>query len=560
MLVPAKLGPSLLWAFTAYVLYKILKAFYGQRASPLRNLPGPKSSHWFHGNMRELRDDEDLGLQEGWVQTYGRTLKFHQFLGRPQLFTTDTKALHHILSRTDIYQKPPGARITLGSIVGPGVLVVENEQHKQQRKIMNPAFGAPQVRALTSIFVDTSIQLRDIWAAQVPKDGGVARVEIIPWLNKATPGHHWPGRINALAREDSAPPDELTSAFQALLTAETDFTFLRLLQIKIPLLRCLPTKSNIASKESQATLTRIGMKLLADSKREIAENGTFETGNGRDLLTLLVRANTSKEIPVSQRMSDEDVIAQVPTYLVAGHETTSTALTWALFSLTQNVAAQTRLREELLSVSTDKPTMDELNELKYLDCVGEFHLHFSQRQRCSMPFADEDQQFSVRETFRVHAPATVSARIAVQDDIIPFGTPYTDTHGTVHETLRIRKGEMVLIPILALNRDLGIWGPDAMEFVPERWDSEPPLARTIPGIWGHMLTFLGGPKSCIGYRFSVVETKALLFTLIRAFEFELAVPVEYIGKKSTFLVQRPMVLSEREAGNQMPLLLRPVVR
>ncbi|KAJ7500556.1 cytochrome P450 [Mycena galericulata] len=514
MLVPAKLGPSLLWAFTAYVLYKILKAFYGQRASPLRNLPGPKSSHWFHGNMRELRDDEDLGLQEGWVQTYGRTLKFHQFLkgqqGRPQLFTTDTKALHHILSRTDIYQKPPGARITLGSIVGPGVLVVENEQHKQQRKIMNPAFGAPQVRALTSIFVDTSIQLRDIWAAQVPKDGGVARVEIIPWLNKATldiiglAGFNY--RINALAREDSAPPDELTSAFQALLTAETDFTFLRLLQIKIPLLRCLPTKSNIASKESQATLTRIGMKLLADSKREIAENGTFETGNGRDLLTLLVRANTSKEIPVSQRMSDEDVIAQVPTYLVAGHETTSTALTWALFSLTQNVAAQTRLREELLSVSTDKPTMDELNELKYLDCV-------------------------VRETFRVHAPATVSARIAVQDDIIPFGTPYTDTHGTVHETLR-----------------------------PERWDSEPPLARTIPGIWGHMLTFLGGPKSCIGYRFSVVETKALLFTLIRAFEFELAVPVEYIGKKSTFLVQRPMVLSEREAGNQMPLLLRPVVR
>jgi hypothetical protein len=49
---------------------------------------------------------------------------------------------------------------------------------------------------------------------------------------------------------------------------------------------------------------------------------------------------------------------------------TSTALTWALFALTQNIAAQTRLRDELLGVSTDNPTMDELNELKYLDCVG----------------------------------------------------------------------------------------------------------------------------------------------------------------------------------------------
>jgi hypothetical protein len=52
--------------------------------------------------------------------------------------------------------------------------------------------------------------------------------------------------------------------------------------------------------------------------------------------------------------------------------------------------------------------------------------------------------------------------------------------------------------------------------------------------------------------------KALLFTLVRAFEFELAVPVEDIGKKST-IVQRPLVLSDPEGGNQMPLLLKPVL-
>jgi hypothetical protein len=51
--------------------------------------------------------------------------------------------------------------------------------------------------------------------------------------------------------------------------------------------------------------------------------------------------------------------------------------------------------------------------------------------------------------------------------------------------------------------------------------------------------------------------KALLFTLVRAFEFELAVPPEDIGKKST-IVQRPVVLSDPTGGNQMPLLLKPV--
>jgi hypothetical protein len=51
--------------------------------------------------------------------------------------------------------------------------------------------------------------------------------------------------------------------------------------------------------------------------------------------------------------------------------------------------------------------------------------------------------------------------------------------------------------------------------------------------------------------------KALLFTLIRAFEFELAVPPEDIGKKAA-IVQRPLVISDPEGGNQMPLLLKPV--
>jgi hypothetical protein len=85
---------------------------------------------------------------------------------------------------------------------------------------------------------------------------------------------------------------------------------------------------------------------------------------------------------------------------------------------------------------------------------------------------------------------------------------------------------MVVIPILALNRDVAIWGPDAMEFVcvfsrslqsistfiyqhnsrPERWEAPPPGASAIPGVWGNMLTFLGGPRSCIGFRFSLVES------------------------------------------------------
>ncbi|KAJ7485931.1 cytochrome P450 [Mycena latifolia] len=532
-----RLTASIAGTFGAYVLYRIMKMLYAEFTSPLRYLPGPRSAHWFFGNAKEL--SETPGVEGRWIEQYGRTMKLHAFFGQLQLYIADSTALHHILSSTHIYQKSEPIRFSLGRIVGQGLLVVEDDVHKQQRKIMNPAFGAPQIRELTGIFVEKSIQLRDLWAVEAARAGGVVRVEVISWFSKATldiiglAGFNYP--INALGAQSVNSPDELSVAFNRLFKTETEFSLMRAIQAYFPVFRPIPLPIDKIARQSHATMRRIGQQLLADSKRDIAENGTFETGRARDLLNLLVRANTSKEIPASQRLSDEDVLAQVPTFLVAGHETTSTAMTWALFALTQNTAAQKRLRAELLSVEMESPSMEDLNNLPYLDCV-------------------------VRETLRVNAPVTATSRIALCDDIIPLSTPFTDKNGTVHEALRIRKGDMVNIPILALNRDKAIWGPDALEFVPERWESSTPISNALPAMWGNMFTFLGGPRGCIGYRFSIVEMKALLFTLIRSFEFELAVPIADIGTKALGVVQKPIVLSEPDAGNQLPLLVRPVMR
>ncbi|KAJ7192514.1 cytochrome P450 [Mycena pura] len=533
-----KLFASLCATLVAYVLYRALNMVYRELTTPLGALPGPKSTHWFFGNAKELMDDNS-GAEERWIKEFGRTMRLRRFLNLSQLYTIDTKAIHHVITNTHIYQKSEGQRYGLGRIVGPGVLVVEDDEHKQQRKIMNPAFGVPHIRELTSIFVNKSIQLRDIWAAQVTQSGGIARIEALSWLSKATldviglAGFNYD--INALGATEGTAPDELAAAFEAVFAAETSFSLIRFFQMRVPFFRRLPSRQDREIAVAQAVMKRIGRRLLAESKREIRENGTFEAGRGRDLLTLLVRANTAKDLPTHQQLSDEDVIAQVPTFLVAGHETTSTGVTWALFGLTQNTAAQTRLRRELLDVSTDTPTMDELNALPYLDCV-------------------------VRETMRLYAPVSATGRMAMRDDVVPLSEAFTDANGVAHESVRIRKGQFVMIPIAALNRDVAVWGSDAMEFIPERWERDPPISNAIPGVWGHMLTFLGGPRSCIGYRFSLVETKALLFTLLRAFEFELAVPAVDIGLKGNAIVVRPMVRSDLAAGNQLPLLVKPVVR
>lgn len=97
--------------------------------------------------------------------------------------------------------------------------------------------------------------------------------------------------------------------------------------------------------------------------------------------------------------------------------------------------------------------------------------------------------------------------------------------------------------------------------------------QTIPGVWANMMSFLGGAHSCIGFRFSVVESvsrhpavvnsinaslcrmKALVFALVRSFEFELAVPAGQLTAK-TIGVQRPAVRGEQNQGCQLPLLIK----
>ncbi|KIM49563.1 hypothetical protein M413DRAFT_21761 [Hebeloma cylindrosporum] len=533
---------SLLTTLGLYVIYKLFRFFYNNLTSPLRVLPGPPSVSIIYGNLKQIWEAENSVLHEKWVEEYGSTITYKGFIGMNRLYTTDTKAINHVLMNSYIYQKPEGARYNLSRILGNGVLVVEEDKHKQQRRIMNPAFGAAQIRELTEIFVEKSIQLRDIWAAESSKEGSNGRLDVLSWLSKMTldviglAGFNY--QFEALTNDPKE--NELNRAFSTIFRSGTKMTLIPMLRGMVPVLRFLPAERDAEAKIAAENMARIGQRLLRDSKAAVAADeetgGKFEKSafKRRDLLSLLLRANMSTDLPPSQRMTDDDVLAQVPTFLVAGHETTSTATTWALFALTQSPEVQDKLRKELLTVGTDNPTMDELNALPYLDAV-------------------------VRETLRVHPPVASTMRVATEDDILPLGEPVKDKSGNVLDSIKVKKGQTLLIPILALNRSKAIWGDDASEFKPERWENVPEAAAAIPGVWGNMMTFLGGPRACIGYRFSLVETKALLFTLIRAFEFELAVPSDDIIKKAA-IVQRPLLKSDPKAGNQMPLILKPVQR
>jgi cytochrome P450 len=187
---------------------------------------------------------------------------------------------------------------------------------------------------------------------------------------------------------------------------------------------------------------------------------------------------------------------EIPTFLMAGHETSSTLMCWLLLELASNPSTQASLRAEChahplptLSQGSEPLNVAELNALDKL------------------PLLDA----VIRETMRVHSPAPCVHRAAVKNDVIPLARPFVDRDGFLRESIAINKGDAVYISISTVDRLVELWGPDAKEWKPERWLSEqgrngvPDAVKGVPGVWSNMLSFLGGERACIGFRFSLYE-------------------------------------------------------
>lgn len=147
----------------------------------------------------------------------------------------------------------------------------------------------------------------------------------------------------------------------------------------------------------------------------------------------------------------------------------------------------------------------------------------------------------VRESLRVNSPVTTTMRVALKDSIIPVSSPLPATgpgssnmlaNGST-SFIRLNKGDIISIPIQAINKSKGVYGEDADEFRPERWlnshnstfgsstgeTSSVPNRRGVQGLWGGILTFLNGNpingnRACIGYRFSINEYALISYSHI----------------------------------------------
>ncbi|KAF8270046.1 cytochrome P450 [Lactarius quietus] len=525
-----------------YLLYVVVGKVRAYLSAPVRDLPGPKSVNWFTGSLpRHIWEPDSQDHQLEWARQYGPNYRYYGLFNMIKVVTMDPQALNYILTSPE-FEKSDEARFVLGDALGKGLLFVEGLKHKQQRKIIGPAFGLPQIKVFSQLFVEKANELRDALiteAAQSNEPDGPFRLDAFLWVNKITLDIIGQAGFNhsfgSLHQEMS---HDVTEGFRKSLVFDP-FSIRFLAEAAFPLARFFPSDRSKALARTLKATQAIGRKLISQKKSDILASpdvdakGGVEKKNiqGRDLLSLLIKANMATDILDSARMSDEDILAQVPTFLIAGHETTSTSVTWGLYALGCNPTVHAKLNAEARAFHTDTPTMDELNEMTYLD-------------------------YFTREVLRLYAPVSQTERVTREDTVVPVGEPYVDRHGVKRNEIRLQKGDLIFIYISAIHRLKSFWGEDADEFRPERWEAIPEAVKSLPGVFSNLLTFLAGAHACIGYRFSIIEMKALLFSFVRAFDFELAIPPSEITGRS-MIVTRPFLASNPDKGPQLPLIIRP---
>ncbi|KAF9026096.1 cytochrome P450 [Hymenopellis radicata] len=521
-----------------YLSSNFIRLLVRQARSPLRRLPGPPSPSFFMGNLGEMHDQENTNLLANWQAKYGPNFTYRGFIGGCRLMTCDPVAVAHILGNAYEYPKPDFVRDSLATMAAghDGLLTSEGEMHKRQ----TPAFSYSHLQSLTPIFWEKADQLRDIWL-QLPEKPVPTRVCF---------GYHF----NSLSTCNTT--NELAQAFSVIFSTARKFRVMTILQVWFPILRDLFRRNNTTMVTATETMRRIGLELVAERQRavtdELLEKGEKtvdgdKTILGKDILSVLIRSSLTASLP--QQMAIPEILSQISTFIAAGHETTSNALSWCLYALVNSPKVQKQLRRELRQLDGARDDQGKLQDAvmrcEYLDWV-------------------------VREALRLHAPVTSTMRVCMRDeDEIPVDTSstpsnptggYLDRHGIRRHTIRVKKHDIITIPIQAINNSEQIWGADAKVFRPERWANPPSCSNSIPGLYSNILTFLNGNptngnRACIGYKFALLEMKIFLYVLLRDLEFTID-PATVIEKRVN-VVTRPFVKSEPHLGNQLPLYIRP---
>ncbi|KAI0789221.1 cytochrome P450 [Abortiporus biennis] len=493
----------------AWVVWKVAYRFFVRTS--LDNIPGPKSKSILTGNLGQMFDRHGWDFHHELGQRYGPIVKLSGILGQQVLYVFDPKAMHNIVVK-DQYTYQPAEWFTESLQVGfgPGLLSVYGETHRRQRKMLNPVFSINHMRHMTPVFYAIAHKLRDAIAVQVketPRD-----LDMLRWIGRTALeliGQGGLGYSFDPLVEDK--PNDFGDAMKNFLPTIFHFQLLRFkfhwftkigsASFRRRLVEMIPNPLVQKIKDIVDTMHSHAVEILNGKKQALKagdEAVVEQISQGKDIISVLLKTNM--EASEEDKLPEEEILAQMATLVFAATDTTTSALSQILSLLAEHPNVQERLRREILEVKQGQEDISYdmlVDRLPYLDAI-------------------------CRETLRLYPPVSFVFREAFEDAVLPLSRPIYGVDGQAISEISIPKGTFLAVGILASNRNKEIWGEDALEWKPERWLSPLPEAVTgsrIPGVYSNLMTFLGGGRACIGFKFSQLEMKVVLAILLQSFKF-----------------------------------------
>jgi cytochrome P450 len=348
-----------------------------------------------------------------------------------------------------------------------------------------PAFSYRHIKDLYPIFWNKSTEMAKLIRREVESKGSNEdkTITVRTYASRATldiiglagMGHDFDSLQN--------PDNRLYKSYQKIFTSPGTLTrvlfMVGVMLGDMTILHKLPTTRNKNFAEGRYVIRETARQMLREKQAEDVE----KKDTGIDIISVAMRSGNFEE---------ENLLDQLMTFLAAGHETTAGALQWAIYALCKNPEVQERLREE---VRTNLPPIN-VESPESIDAAAIDNLHYLNAV-CN-------------EVLRFHPSVPNTVRVAVKDTSL-VGQP-------------IPKGTFLVISAELLNHMSELWGPDADKFNPDRWMG-PGKANTGGATSNYaFLSFLHGPRACIGQGFSKAELACLLAVLVGSFKFELKYP------------------------------------
>jgi len=345
---------------------------------------------------------------------------------------------------SELTRESPGFR-RIRHTVGQGLLTMTGAAHRDRRRVMQPTFAHQHVQQWGESIVQLTAQLFDDWQPDEERD---VEAEMLALTFRIL------GRVlfGAVLERDA-----LQTAF-AELNAYVNHRAGRL-----PLPPMIPTRANRRFRQAQRILDQEISRLIDRHQQEPAQ---YEG----DILSSLLHAQ-SKD---GRSLSRDEIRNEVRTLVPAGHETTTSLLTWAWSVLAQNPDVEQQLHEELDRVLHGRlPTVADLPQLSYTRMV----LH---------------------ETLRLYPPICFLGRKTTRETIIG--------------DYRLAKNAVVFVSPWVTHADPGLWNEpqrcDPKRFTPERTAQRPRYAY---------FPFGGGPYTCIGEPLALLEGQFILATIAQRY-------------------------------------------